>query len=112
MTEPGEGAGELLLDLQNRIVVTLQTNVIRKGKLYLMTAVGAGHVDDEPELPGGVLHVLPLELLQLGLVSPGEPLVAVDGAVESERHSYDSPADSLEEQSAHQQCSHGALAGD
>ena len=77
-----------------------------------MAAVMAGHIDDEPELPGGVLNVLPLELLQLCLVGPGEPLVTVDSAVQSERHSNDSPANSLEEQSAHQQCSHGALARD
>ena len=47
MAEPGEGAGELLL--------------------HLVTAVGAGHVDDQPEFSSRVVHILPLELFQLGL---------------------------------------------
>ena len=58
MAEPGEGAGELLLDL--------------------VAAVGAGHVHDEAQLPRRVVHVLPLELLQLGLVGPRDPLVEVN----------------------------------
>ena len=58
MAEPGEGAGELLLDL--------------------VAAVGAGHVHDEAQLPRRVVHVLSLELLQLGLVGPRDPLVEVN----------------------------------
>ena len=58
MAEPGECAGELLLDL--------------------VAAVGAGHVHDEAQLPRRVVHVLPLELLQLGLVGPRDPLVEVN----------------------------------
>ena len=32
-----------------------------------MTAVGAGHVHDQPEFSSCVVHILPLELFQLGL---------------------------------------------
>jgi len=47
-----------------------------------VTAVGAGHVHDQPEFSSRMVHILPLELFQLGLICPSKSFVGIDGAIE------------------------------
>ena len=82
------------------LVKYFQENILdqKKGQKNLVAAVGAGHVDDQPEFPCSVVDILPLELSQLCLglgvqekcqyqcsfylVGPGESFIRVDCAIE------------------------------
>ena len=68
-----------------------------------MGAIGRGHVNDQMQLPSCVLDILTLELLALGIVCPGQPLVDVESCVQGPGDHQEAPADRLKQKSADQE---------
>ena len=60
--------------------------------LDLVAAVGRGQIDDEAQLPGGVVDVLAFEGTLFGLVGPRQSLVEVHPAVQDRRGQNQLPA--------------------
>jgi len=59
--------------------------------LNLMTAISTGEVNDEPQFPRGMVHVLSLEFPLLGLIRPGEAFVEVESSVDYTGERYHTP---------------------
>ena len=60
-----------------------------------MTTVGAGQVNDEPQLAGGIVHVLTFKGTFLRFVGPHDAFVHVEEAIRRSEHCNHPPAGSF-----------------